>query len=63
MESPFKKMNYMLFVIGLVCIAIGYFIISSNSVDSIYSTKIGPVLLFVGYCVIMPVSILYKPKN
>tara|TARA_B100000614_G_scaffold251273_1_gene262599 strand:+ start:1887 stop:2078 length:192 start_codon:yes stop_codon:yes gene_type:complete len=63
MESPFKKINYMLFVIGLLCISIGYLIISNNNVNSLESTKIGPVLLFVGYCIIIPVSILYKPKN
>jgi len=63
MESPFNKINYMLFVIGLVSIVIGYFIIANNGVDSIASTKIGPVILFIGYCIIIPISIIYKPKK
>ena len=63
MESPFNKINYMLFVIGLVSIVIGYFVIANNDVDSIASTKIGPVILFIGYCIIIPISIIYKPKK
>ena len=63
MESPFNKINYMLFVIGLISIALGYIIIANNAVDSTASTKVGPVMLFIGYCVIIPVSIIYKPKN
>ena len=63
MESPFNKINYMLFVIGLVSIVIGYFIIANNVVDSYASTKVGPLILFIGYCVIIPVSIIYKSKK
>ena len=63
MESPFNKINYMLFVIGLVSIVLGYIVIANNTVDSIASTKIGPVMLFIGYCVIIPISIIYKPKK
>ena len=39
------------------------FIIANNGVDSIASTKIGPVILFIGYCIIIPISIIYKPKK
>ena len=63
MESPFNKINYMLFVIGLVSIGLGYVIIANNTVDSSAATKVGPLILFVGYCVIIPVSIIYKPKK
>ena len=63
MESPFNKINYMLFVIGLVSIVLGYIVIANNDVDSIASTKIGPVILFIGYCIIIPISIIYKPKK
>ena len=63
MESPFNKINYMLFAIGLVSIGLGYFIIANNTVDSTAATKVGPFILFIGYCVIIPVSIIYKPKK
>ena len=63
MESPFNKINYMLFAIGLVIIGLGYLIIANNVVDSYASTKAGPLILFIGYCVIIPVSIMYKSKK
>jgi len=63
MESPFNKINYMLFGIGLTIIGLGYLIIANNTVDSSAATKIGPLILFIGYCVIIPVSIIYKSKK
>ena len=63
MYWPFKTTNYVIFGIGILSLVIGYLIISLNSVDSIQSTKIGPIILFVGYCIIIPLSILYNQKN
>ena len=63
MESPFNKINYMLFGIGLTIIALGYLIIANNTVDSSAATKIGPLILFIGYCVIIPVSIMCKSRK
>jgi len=63
MEWPFNKTNYALFGIGIVSIIIGYLIITFNAVDSVASTKIGPVILFLGYCVIIPVAIFYSSKK
>jgi len=63
MEWPFNKVNYTLFGIGIGIIVIGYFIIAFNTVNSIESTKIGPVMLFFGYCVIIPISIIYNSKK
>ena len=63
MEWPFNKTNYALFGIGIVTIVIGYLIIAYNTVDSSESTKIGPIMLFLGYCVIIPISIIYNRKK
>jgi len=63
MESPFNKINYVLFAIGLTSIGLGYLIIANNTVDSSAATKVGPLILFIGYCVIIPVSIIYKSKK
>ena len=63
MEWPFNKTNYTLFGIGIVSIIIGYLIITFNTVDSMASTKIGPIILFLGYCVIIPAAIFYSPKK
>ena len=53
----------MLFGIGLLSIILGYLIIWNNAVDSSLSTKVGPMILFIGYCVIIPTAIIYKPKK
>ena len=63
MKWPFNKTNYVIFGIGILSIIIGYILIASNSVDSYMSTKIGPVILFIGYCLIIPFSILYSGKK
>ena len=62
MEWPFNKTNYAIFGIGIIVIIIGYLIISFNEVNSMASTRIGPLMLFVGYCVIIPISIIYNKK-
>ncbi len=63
MEWPFNKINYVLFGIGIISIIIGYVLIAYNPVDSMISTQIGPVILFLGYCVIIPIAIIYSPKK
>ena len=63
MEWPFNKINYILFGIGLFSIIVGYLLIGYNLVDSALGIKVAPIMLFVGYCVIIPIAIIYKPKN
>jgi len=63
MEWPFNKTNYALFGIGIIVIVIGYLIIAYNMIDSVASTKIGPVMLFFGYCIIIPFALIYNSKK
>ena len=58
----FDKTNYQLFGIGLVIIIFGYIIMATGETESLQSTKIAPLVLAVGYCVVIPLSILYKKK-
>ena len=59
----FGKINYQLFGIGLVTIILGYILMATGETESIQSIKIAPVILIVGYCVLIPAAILVKPKN
>tara|TARA_B100000315_G_C14072504_1_gene361213 strand:- start:59 stop:292 length:234 start_codon:yes stop_codon:yes gene_type:complete len=59
----FGKINYLLFGIGLLVIALGYIIMASGETESIQSVKISPLILIVGYCILIPAAILVKPKN
>ncbi len=59
----FGKANYLIFGIGLLVIALGYVIMATGETTSFQSVKLSPIILFIGYCVIIPASILYKSKD
>lgn len=54
---PFTKINYYIFGAGLLAIVLGYFTLSQGSIT------LAPLLLVLGYCVIIPVAILYRGKD
>ena len=56
----FNRKNYFLFCIGLVVILVGYLLMSSGETTSFQAVKLAPILLIVGYCIIIPISIIYK---
>ena len=43
-------------------IIFGYIIMATGETESFQSTKVAPLILVIGYCVLIPLSILYK-KN
>ncbi len=51
---PFTKKNYLIFAVGLAAIVLGYITLSQGSIT------LAPILLVLGYCVIIPVALLYK---
>lgn len=55
--------NYYIITAGIVIIIIGYFLMNENSVSGFLPTMVAPVLLVFGYCVVIPVGILYKGKE
>ena len=57
---PFKKINYLIFGIGILLIIIGYLLMGYGGVDSFLSIKVAPFFLFIGYIILIPISILYK---
>lgn len=58
-----SRKNYMIIGAGLLLIVIGYIFMSENSVDGFMPTIVAPVLLFFGYCVFIPIGILYRDKS
>ena len=57
---PFGKKNYLLFSIGVLAIILGYIIMYLGTTNSFQSIVLAPIILVVGYCVIIPVSIMIK---
>ena len=57
---PFGKKNYLLFVIGLIIITLGYILMYTGETSSFQSIVLSPFILVIGYCVIIPISIFIK---
>jgi hypothetical protein len=55
--------NYMIIGLGILLIIIGYILMGTSSVDGFVPTVLSPILLVIGYCVIIPFGILYKDKG
>ncbi len=62
-KLPFSSTNYLLFGIGLLVIIIGYILLSIGPWNSFYSLTAAPIFLVIGYCVIIPIAILYHKKK
>jgi len=59
----FTKINYILFAIGLVVIILGYIVMATGDTYSFQSLSLAPIILLIGYLVIIPISILYRKKE
>ena len=60
---PFHSENYILFGIGLLLIVIGYIALSRGPWNSFWSLTLAPILLVLGYCVVIPIAILYRKRK
>ncbi len=58
-----KSGNYLLFGLGLVLIIIGFITLSKGPWNSISSLTFAPILLVIGYLIVVPFAILYRKKN
>ena len=56
----FTESNYILFSLGIVVIICGYLIMATSETNSFESTKLAPIILLIGYIVIIPLAILCK---
>lgn len=65
-NSPFKnywtKNNYILLLIGLGIILIGFVLMNQAPWDNVISLSVSPIVLLIAYLIVIPFSILYK-KN
>jgi membrane protein YdbS with pleckstrin-like domain len=64
--SPFsiywQRMNYYFLAAGIIVVVIGFYFLSIGPWNSFSSLVIAPILLFIGYVLIFPASILYRKK-
>ncbi len=62
-DWTFTYINYLLFLIGVITIITGYIIMYTGETESFQSVRLSPMILVIGYCVIIPISILYKSRG
>ena len=59
----FSNKNYYLFVAGIIFIILGYAIMALGETYSFQSLSLAPIILTIGYLVLIPFSLLYKDKK
>ena len=59
----FGKINYLIFLAGLLLIGFGYIIMAMGEVDSFQSITLAPIMLFLGYIVVIPTALIYRSKK
>ena len=63
MALPFSKRNYQILGLGLLVIVLGYVALSQPPWDGTMPLVVAPILLVIGYCVVIPLGILYREKS
>ena len=65
--SPFniywEKRNYYLLILGLLATIIGFYFMTIGPWDSFSSLVISPIILFIAYIIIFPLSIFFRKKT
>lgn len=65
--SPFniywEKKNYYLLGLGLLLTVVGFYFMAQGPWDSFSSLVISPIILFIAYVVIFPLSIFIRKKS
>ena len=58
----FNKINYIIFFVGVLFIIFGYVVMATGTVNSFQSLTLAPIMLFVGYIILIPASLIYRKK-
>ena len=59
----FSKINYLIFSVALLFIMAGYLFMATGSVNSVQSLTIAPIILLIGYLVLIPLALIYKSRR
>ncbi len=57
---PLGRENFIILGIGLAVIIVGYLAMLEGSVEGFLPLVVAPILLVIGYCLIIPFGILYR---
>lgn len=57
---PLEALNFKIIAGGIGLIILGYIALSTDSVEGFLPLTVAPVLLVLGYCVVLPLGIMYR---
>jgi hypothetical protein len=60
---PFTKLNYQILGAGILCIILGYVALAQDPWNGTMPLVVAPILLVLGYCVVIPIGILFHKKT
>lgn len=65
--SPFgiywTKPNFLFLISGIITLIVGFYLMSLGNWDNPVSLVASPILLAIGYLVLLPLSIFYRKKE
>ncbi len=62
-DWDFQRTNYLIFGAGIALIFLAYVIMALGETNSFQALTLAPVMLVVGYLVIIPLAIIYRPRR
>ncbi|HEX9653769.1 MAG TPA: hypothetical protein VGA99_08660 [bacterium] len=60
---PYSPVNYWLFGAAVVTLLAGYWALAQPPVDGFITMTVAPILLVIGYCVLIPLAIIFTKKK
>ena len=57
----YRKANYLIFIAAVADIILAYFIMAAGETNSFQSLSLAPIMLVVGYLILVPLAIIYRP--
>jgi hypothetical protein len=60
---PLDKTNFAIIGLGVIVIIAGYIALSGSTVDGFAQLTVAPILLVIGYCIVIPFGIMYRKKE
>lgn len=60
---PLARENYWIVVVGIAVILLGFVALAQDGVEGTMPLVVAPILLFLGYLVIVPIGLMYRKKT
>ena len=62
-DLPYTKKNAYWFGAGILTIFVGYICLAQPPVDGFLSLTLAPILLVIGYCILLPIGLLINGEE